>query len=71
MGIEQFLLHRAETKGELKGKLEGKLEGELKEKRETIRYARVEGKLSIETIATIVRLPAEQVRQILDEMGIE
>ena len=79
MGIEQFLLHRAETKGklegklegELKGKLEGKLEGELKEKRETIRYARIDGKLSIETIATIVRLPAEQVRQILDEMGIE
>jgi predicted transposase YdaD len=66
MGIEQFLLHRAETKG----KLEGELEGKLKEKKETIRNARVEGKLSIETIATIVRLPAEQVRQILDEMGI-
>jgi predicted transposase YdaD len=67
MGIEQFLLHRAESKG----KLEGELEGKLKEKKETIRNARVEGKLSIETIATIVRLPAEQVRQILDEMGIE
>jgi predicted transposase YdaD len=67
MGIEQFLLHRAETKG----KLEGELKGKLEEKKETIRHARVEGKLSIETIATIVRLPAEQVRQILDEMGIE
>jgi predicted transposase YdaD len=71
MGIEQFLLHRAETKGKLEGEIEGELKGKLKEKKETIRNARVEGKLSIETIATIVRLPAEQVRQILDEMGIE
>jgi predicted transposase YdaD len=71
MGIEQFLLHRAKTEGKLEGKLEGELKGKLEEKKETIRYARVEGKLSIETIATIVRLPAEQVRQILDEMGIE
>jgi predicted transposase YdaD len=75
MGIEQFLLQRAEDRGVAKGEKRGEKRGEekgvTKEKMDTIRTARVEGKLSIETIAVIVRLPAQQVRQILDEMGIE
>jgi predicted transposase YdaD len=63
MGIEQFLLQRAEDQGIKKG--------EDKKTRNVIRNARVKEKLSIETIANIVGLMPERVRQILDEMGIE
>jgi DNA-directed RNA polymerase sigma subunit (sigma70/sigma32) len=63
MGIEQFLLQRAEDQGVKKG--------EDKKTRNVIRNARVKEKLSIETIANIVGLMPERVRQILDEMGIE
>jgi predicted transposase YdaD len=78
MGIEQFLLQRAENqgiakgekRGEKRGEKKGKLEGRVEEKNEVIRNARMKG-LSIEIIADIVRMLPEKVRQILDEMGIE
>jgi hypothetical protein len=65
MGIEQLLLHRAEKKGEKKGERKG-------EKRvlDIIRNARVKG-ATIEFIADIVNLPVEQVKTILDKMGIQ
>ena len=58
MGIEELLLHQAETKG---------IE---KNTKNVIRNARLKG-ASIEFIADIVNLPAEKVRAILDKMGIE
>ncbi len=57
-------------KGIAEGKAEGKAEGIAEEKSIVIRNARMKG-LSIEIIAEIVQLPAEKVRQILDEMKIE
>ena len=66
MGIEQFLLQRAENQGIAKGEKRGKLD----EKKDVIRNARKKG-LSIEIIADIVQLPPEKVRQILDKMRIE
>jgi hypothetical protein len=41
-----------------------------RERASVIRNARLKG-LSIELISDIVNLPAEKIRQILDEMGIE
>jgi DNA-directed RNA polymerase sigma subunit (sigma70/sigma32) len=67
MGIEQFLLQRAEDQGVKKG-IE---KGVDINKQEVIRNARVKEKLSIETIANIVALSPQRVRQILDKMGIE
>jgi DNA-directed RNA polymerase sigma subunit (sigma70/sigma32) len=67
MGIEQFLLQRAEDQGVKKGIEKGV---DLKT-RNVIRNARVDENISIETIARIVGLTPERVRQILDEMGIE
>jgi hypothetical protein len=67
MGIEQFLLQRAEDQGVKKG-IE---KGVDINKQEVIRNARVKEKLSIETIANIVALSPQRVRQILDTMGIE
>jgi hypothetical protein len=62
MGIEQFLLQRA--------KKEGIGEGDDKRLKEVIKNARLEN-MSIESIARIVKLLPERVRQILDDMGIE
>jgi hypothetical protein len=62
MGIEQFLLQRA--------KKEGIGEGDDKRLKEVIKNARLEN-ISIESIARIVKLLPERVRQILDDMGIE
>jgi hypothetical protein len=62
MGIEQFLLQRA--------KKEGIGEGNDKRLKEVIKNARLEN-MSIESIARIVKLLPERVRQILDDLGIE
>jgi predicted transposase YdaD len=78
MGIEQFLLQRAENQGILKGEKRGEkigekrgeLIGELKSKVEVIRNARING-ASIEFISKIVNLPIEKIRQMLDEMELE
>ena len=74
MGIEQQLLHQAETKGEKRGEKRGEKVGEKvgDEKRmiDVIRNARLKG-ASIEFIADVVNLPVEKVRAILDKMGIE
>jgi acetone carboxylase gamma subunit len=78
MGIEQFLLQRAENQGILKGEKRGEkigekrgeLIGELKSKVEVIRNAHMNG-ASIEFISKIVNLPIEKIRQILDELGLE
>jgi predicted transposase YdaD len=74
MGIEQFLLQRAENqgilKGEKRGEKRGELIGELKSKVEVIRNARING-ASIEFISKIVNLPIEKIRQILHELGLE
>jgi predicted transposase YdaD len=78
MGIEEFLLQRAEDRGIAKGEKRGEKRGEkigeqrteLKMRSEFIRNTRLKG-LSIEFIADIVNLPVEKVRAILDEMGIE
>jgi hypothetical protein len=69
MGIEEFLLHRAEMKGEKRGEKRAEKEFQ-RERASVIRNARLKG-LSIELISDIVNLPAEKIRQILDEMGIE
>jgi predicted transposase YdaD len=71
MGIEQFLLQRAEDQGVKKGIEKGIEKGVDINKQEVIRNARVKEKLSIETIANIVALSPQRVRQILDKMGIE
>jgi predicted transposase YdaD len=83
MGIEQFLLQRAKDQGvkigvkkgeEIgvkKGEVIGIKKGEDSNTRYVISNARVKEKLSIETIANIVGLLPERVRQILDEMGLE
>ena len=63
MGIEQFLLQKAENKGIEKG-----IE---KEKIHIIRKLRLDKKMSIEEIANIVELKPERVRLILDNVGIE
>jgi predicted transposase/invertase (TIGR01784 family) len=74
MGIEEFLLQRAEDRGIAKGEKRGEKIGEqrteLKMRSEFIRNTRLKG-LSIEFIADILNLPVEKVRAILDEMGIE
>ncbi len=70
MGIEQFLLHRAETKGEKKGERKGEKRGDEKRLLDVIRNARLNG-LNLDMIANIVNLPVEQVRTILDKIGIE
>jgi predicted transposase YdaD len=74
MGIEQFLLQRAKKEGviegELKGIEKGIQEGVDIQLKETIKNARLEN-MSIESIARIVKLLPERVRQILDDMGIE
>ena len=74
MGIEQLLLHKAESKGEKKGERKGERKGEKRgdEKRllDVVRNARLNG-LSLDVIANIVNLSVEQVKTILDKMGIE
>lgn len=70
MGIEQFLLHRAETKGEKRGERKGEKRGDEKRLLDVIRNARLNG-LNLDMIANIVNLPVEQVRTILDKIGIE
>jgi DNA-directed RNA polymerase sigma subunit (sigma70/sigma32) len=71
MGIEQFLLQRAEDQGVKKGIEKGIEKGVDLKTRNVIRNARMDENISIETIARIVGLTPERVRQILDEMGIE
>jgi hypothetical protein len=71
MGIEQFLLQRAEDQGVKKGIEKGIEKGADLKTRNVIRNARVDENISIETIARIVGLTPKRVRQILDEMGIE
>ena len=66
MGIEQFLLQRAETKGEQRGEKKG----DEHRKSEVIRKARLKGS-SLEFIADITDLSIEQVNAILTKMGIE
>ena len=63
MGIEQFLLQRAENKGIEKG--------EDKKAINVIRNLRLVKSMSIEEIATIVEMKPERVRLILDKLGIE
>ena len=70
MGIEQQLLHQAETKGEKRGEKRGEKVGDEKRMIDVIRNARLKG-ASIEFIADVVNLPVEKVRAILDKMGIE
>ncbi len=62
MGIEQLLLHRAETKGEKRG--------DDRRKSEVIRKARLKGS-TLEFIADITDLSIEQVKAVLAKMGIE
>lgn len=70
MGIEQLLLHRAETKGEQRGEKCGEKRGEKRGKLEIIRKARLNG-ATLEFIANITDLSVEQVKAILAKMGIE
>jgi hypothetical protein len=70
MGMEQFLLQRAKKEGILEGETIGIEKGADIQLRETIKNARLEN-MSIESIARIVKLLPERVREILDEMGIE
>ncbi len=75
MGIEQFLLQRAKKEGIGEGIEQGIERGIEKgidiQLKETIKNARLKKNFSIETIAELVNLLPERVRQILDEMGIE
>jgi hypothetical protein len=75
MGIEQFLLERAYKESFDKGFKESFVIGLKKGKDEfnkkVIKNARVDVNLSIETIASIINMTPERVRQILDDMGIE
>jgi hypothetical protein len=70
MGIEQFLLQRAKKEGEIIGIEKGIEKGDEIRLKDTIKNARLEN-MSIESIARIVKLLPERVRQILDDMGIQ
>lgn len=74
MGIEQFLLQRAKKEGILEGEIIGIEKGIEKgadiKLKEIIKNARLDN-MSIESIARIVKLLPERVRQILDDLGIE
>jgi hypothetical protein len=75
MGIEQFLLERAYKESFDKAFKESFAIGLQKGKddfnKKVIKNARVDVNLSIETIASIVKMTPKSVRQILDDMGIE
>ena len=66
VGIEQFLLQRAENQGIAKGEKRGEKRGDDNRLKDVIRNSRENG-LSIEVIAKIVQLSTEKVRQILDK----
>ena len=67
MGIEQFLLQRAQKEG----MKEGIKEGIKMISRKIIERLRLNEAMSIEKIAVILDLKPQKVRQILDEMNIE
>jgi hypothetical protein len=74
MGIEQFLLHRAEQQGEKRGEKLGEKRGEkLGDERRLIQVvcnARKSG-ASLEFIAQIVSLKIDEVQAILKKEGID
>lgn len=69
MGIEQFLLQRAEMTGEKKGEKKGEKRGEKKHLRIVIQNAYLNG-LSLDVISKIVALDETKVKAILVELGL-
>ncbi len=77
MGIEQFLLNKAKEEGikegiktgKKVGIKEGKEEGKEQTTLEVIKNAHQKG-LAIDLIAEIVNLPIDEVRKILEELGL-
>ncbi len=70
MGIEQFLLHRAEQQGEKRGEKRGEKIGDERRLIQVVCTARKSG-ASLEFIAQIVNLTVEEVQAILKKEGID